>query len=560
MDVTIIEIDENKDGIKDFLSLDEQIFDRCSLENNENKTYFNNFYSKESIYILNYLKGHEIVSSYGLLSNCQGDKINHKCNTDTGSSGSPIILLKNHKVIGVHYGSSNHNFNLNFGTLLLKPIKEFQQIYDSSLIIKNNIDNKQENLLRKINFSKKINEEKNPNNFLKSDNINMYEVEYLMKNGLDISNKKGFSSFEDKQYSRLNSIIQMLTSIKEIIEIINPYTIKEDADNIIQKFNHIYPFTSCFQKAFLELYSKSKKSGVNISLSKMNVFMKFVNKDISKQNDYNYFISILTFLHEELVNFPNEFPGKEPLISFNSPFDELDNSKNIFYSYYENTYKKSIISNLFNWIRREDKYCLRCQITKYSYQSYPSLLIDLDDIDKFLTENKMYLNEKDKKLDLQTCLNIYSVINHITNKNNNETCVICSQNYGFKSTYFIDTSPPYFIIILNRNKAIYCSYKDEFELPKDNNSTYIYKKYKLMGVITKEGTNYSCLIKNSEYKNKGGKIFEHWRKFSDENIRDIKFEKIENVYEKQTIFHPYNARILLFKGINSINSIDNFDY
>ena len=229
----------------------------------------------------------------------------------------------------------------------------------------------------------------------------------------------------------------------------------------------------------------------------------------------------------------------------------MADSKGIFYSYYENTYQKSIISNLFNWIRREEKYCNKCQISCYSYQSFPILLLDLDDIDKFLIENKMYLNEKEKKLDLQSCLNIYSINNHISN-NSNEFCVVCNANGGFRSTYCIDTSPPYFIIVLNRNQAIHFSYKDEFELPKDSEQEYVFAKYKLMGIILKEGTKFSCLIKNSEYKNKEGKIIEHWKKFSDDKVRDIKFKKNENAHEKQTdIFNPYNTRILLYKGVSS---------
>ena len=68
--------------------------------------------------------------SYGILNNIEDNKIIHKCNTDSGSSGSPIILLNNNKVIGVHYGGSKHNHNFNFGSLLKIPLLEYINIYN----------------------------------------------------------------------------------------------------------------------------------------------------------------------------------------------------------------------------------------------------------------------------------------------------------------------------------------------------------------------------------------------------------------------------------------------
>ena len=55
------------------------------------------------------MNGENIKTSYGILNNINENKIIHKCNTDTGSSGSPIFLLKNNTVIGVHYGAPKHN-------------------------------------------------------------------------------------------------------------------------------------------------------------------------------------------------------------------------------------------------------------------------------------------------------------------------------------------------------------------------------------------------------------------------------------------------------------------
>ena len=127
-DVTIIEIKE-EDNIKDFLLLDKTIINLFKEENNNNIDYLSNIYENESIYLLNYMNGGEIFASYGLLTNIEKSKITHKCNTDSGSSGSPILLLKNNQVIGIHYGFPKHNSHINFGTLLVKPLIEFQEIY-----------------------------------------------------------------------------------------------------------------------------------------------------------------------------------------------------------------------------------------------------------------------------------------------------------------------------------------------------------------------------------------------------------------------------------------------
>ena len=143
MDVTIIEI-RKEDNINNFLSLDDTIF-------NNNIYNYNDIYENESLYVLHYINGKDIYVSYGILNNREDNKIMHKCNTDSGSSGSPILLLNNNKVIGVHYGGSKHNHNFNFGTLLKKPLLKYINIYNEGKNKKLNyiiaeIEIKEENL------------------------------------------------------------------------------------------------------------------------------------------------------------------------------------------------------------------------------------------------------------------------------------------------------------------------------------------------------------------------------------------------------------------------------
>ena len=60
----------------------------------------------------------------------EGKIINHYCNTEKDSSGSPILSLNNFKVIGVHYGGSKEK--LNFGIFIKYAINEFNKKYDKA--------------------------------------------------------------------------------------------------------------------------------------------------------------------------------------------------------------------------------------------------------------------------------------------------------------------------------------------------------------------------------------------------------------------------------------------
>ena len=117
-DITIIEIkDSDHLNTNTFLDIDEQIND-----NNPKKIYEN-----KSVYILHYPHGNISEHSSGLIKEiCEEDSdIYHSCQSQPGSSGSPIINLINHKVIGIHKGSLQDNEDYNLGTFIKEPIKDF---------------------------------------------------------------------------------------------------------------------------------------------------------------------------------------------------------------------------------------------------------------------------------------------------------------------------------------------------------------------------------------------------------------------------------------------------
>ena len=119
IDITIIQINPNKDKIYNYLELDENEINK----NNEKIELENN---NKSIYILHYPKG-KLNVSYGLMENIINTKnIYHYCNTEDGSSGSPILSLETYKVIGVHFGYYK-NIKKNCGTF----IKYIIELFDS---------------------------------------------------------------------------------------------------------------------------------------------------------------------------------------------------------------------------------------------------------------------------------------------------------------------------------------------------------------------------------------------------------------------------------------------
>ena len=128
-DITIIEIKE-EDEINNYLELDENLLNDILKNENENDNYID-----KTLYIIQYPEG-ELSVSYGIMSVIYSDKkykFIHKCSTKEGSSGSPILTLKN-KIIGIHTGGNKSH---NFGTFLNYPIKDFIR----QNLNKNNDDN-----------------------------------------------------------------------------------------------------------------------------------------------------------------------------------------------------------------------------------------------------------------------------------------------------------------------------------------------------------------------------------------------------------------------------------
>ena len=129
LDVTIIEIKE-KDEINNYLELDDEIKNSIKLVN---ENHLKNIYSNKSIYSINYPNGKKVVVSYAKSPKFLEKNLQHKCSTLKGSSGAPILLIENQKIIGIHLSASTAIQDLNIGILIIYSIIEFQQIENNKL-------------------------------------------------------------------------------------------------------------------------------------------------------------------------------------------------------------------------------------------------------------------------------------------------------------------------------------------------------------------------------------------------------------------------------------------
>ena len=107
MDITIVEI-ISKDKIEDEYFL---------LPNINKIDYIN-----KDIYIIQYPGGNDLSYSEGKIKEINNYEIIYDASTQSGSSGSPILLKDTKEIIGIHK-QGNKNKNENYGTLIFSFIQ-----------------------------------------------------------------------------------------------------------------------------------------------------------------------------------------------------------------------------------------------------------------------------------------------------------------------------------------------------------------------------------------------------------------------------------------------------
>ena len=393
-----------------------------------------------------------------------------------------------------------------------------------------------------INLKKGMEVKINNPNYIENQNI-----------GLDISYKRGLKNINNNN-SRTNSLIQLLTSIKEIID----YLQKNKAKYI--EFSQIYVLTSTLINVITELYDKTKENQP-YNLSKLKTVINFINPEINSTKSLKsineYFLFLMDTLHEEL----KEKKGNDPIHKGLIKYDKINDTKEISLKNFLNEYNQyydSIISRNFNWIRQTKIECVECNNSVYSFQSIPFLEFDLDEIHEYVithqTEYKQTISkyQNNKKLlvqkiseyrskkmmqsiSLYNCFDFYSK-NNYNYKNDKIYCNYCKKETRYIINYFVYNSPNYFFIILTRKQNINLDYPEEINLETFIEEEKANKKYKLFGTLINSSINnyekhYYSAIKN---------VDQTWKKFDDENVSDIKSKEARN---------PIYSRVIVYKSV-----------
>ena len=193
-DIMIIKLDKG-DEIEDiqYLEIDDSLlFDKSERE-----------YENRSLYILHFPLGDEIKVSYGRGSTKENDyDIIHKCETNKGSSGSPIFNLSTNKIIGIHksyVSKSGECFNL--GTFLKYPLKEIKKLSHKNVNI---VKRRESNLVFKNVEPKKIIENKIKNSYLKENDLSKKYRKIDNKQILNIDNKNNNIYKKDEKKMNTN--------------------------------------------------------------------------------------------------------------------------------------------------------------------------------------------------------------------------------------------------------------------------------------------------------------------------------------------------------------------
>ena len=484
LDVTIIEIKPNKDEINNFMEIDMEDIkkDKDILEVN---------YRKKSAYILHYPKGRLSVS-YGLINDIIDGKINHYCNTEVGSSGSPILSLENNKIIGIHYGGSGNK--LNFGKFIKNVINEFNKgikfIPTNNLSENNNIDN---------NLDK-------ANNIINSNDLKSYinpEDYYFSPNKTDIHDIKlyfpippliGLENIDNN--SLMNSTLQCFCSIEKLI---NFFKYTRQARKIFEMDKS--KLSSLFKLLIEKLWPNNyNEPNLKKSYAPYEFIKKISLMNPSFKGDKSYDIKdlvkfIILTLHSELnkANINN-------IINSNLSLDQT-NPQLMFNNFANNfmNQNKSIISDLFYGINCGINQCGNCGIKTYNYQKYFFLEFPLEEVLKFKLSNINNFNfnfnnnnYNNNVVNIYDCFDYDKKIN-ILSGNNSNYCNFCKCTSSSSKCTVLTTGAEILILLLNRGKAkeydVNINYAEYLNLL--NYITYANTgcNYKLIGIIFQIGKN-----------------------------------------------------------------------
>ena len=452
-DITIIEIKETDDDIKDYLKLDNNIIDDIIDNNNKNLEYID-----KTMYIIQYPEG-ELSVSYGILSNIYEDNkfnFNHKCITRSGSSGSPILNLSN-KLIGIHKEGITNKYNR--GTFLNYPIKEF-------IKLNYNTNNKNESDFETM-MSQYL--------MIPSSQKNYKTIKQEFKQPTLI----GLSNVNANSF--INPVLHCFSQIDKFTEYFKYHKMVEIA---MVKFKN----QNCLSKSFKYLIENLWPS-IGSGYILPNNIKKNYNNSYFEPTEITEKICLMNPFFKEpiandakdLINFiiktlHDELNKKIKNTNTDNNINQNYQKSNIesFFKYFANEYK-SIMSDLFYGMTHNVNECLNCHIKNHNYDLFFLLYFPLEEVRKYklqflYNQNKMILgwmnqflmnfpeyqqNLNKIKLLENNQLNIFDCFDYfqrdVTYQDSNSVyCNCCKMNASFVYKSYLCVTPQILIIVLNR--------------------------------------------------------------------------------------------------------------
>jgi len=361
-DIMILKIEENSNKIYNYLEIDPNIF--------KEESYLT--YQNEPIYILHFpnLKdGKAYISRGNGIEKISRHIIKHKCNTEEGSSGGPILCSSTNKVIGIHKGfDPAKKYNIGVLLSLIKfPLSNNYII--AEIYIKEEDINKK---LRILNFCEYCMKDDLPpeeymnqkeiknceiqinNNKIKTDfyhqfdSKGIYKIKYSFMNYLTKSNNMFFgctslikldlSNFNSQNITNMDNMFSGCSSLKSI-DLSNFDTHKVKYMDLM--------FYGCSSLINLDL-SNFDTHNVNNMRGMFSGCSSLKNIDISNFNTHN--VTDMAFMFEGCSSLKNINVSSFDTLNVNSMdhmFARCSSLKSIDLSNF-NTENVSIMSDMFN--------------------------------------------------------------------------------------------------------------------------------------------------------------------------------------------------------------------
>ena len=274
LDITIIEMLES-DNLKDenFLDLD----DYTLFENEEDfKKMLNNKYNDSPIYNIGFPKGDKIIVSFGKTGDLFGGAyfLSHSCDTDKGSSGSPILSITTNNVFAIHVGAFEH-FKKNKCVIIFPAINEFINNKNNLILIYDPEKEENKNQKNKNVGVDENKEEKSTHNASINNSTNYMTIKYKVKKSSERMKIFG-RKFTEKNKSNCQIIINDNNKQLPLTEYI---TVHSSAENVSIKLIETNPI-----KDISYMFGKFYHDEDIVSITELTDISHWSTKDVTNMS------------------------------------------------------------------------------------------------------------------------------------------------------------------------------------------------------------------------------------------------------------------------------------